>query len=111
MHQFTATNAFGQLETLLDFRELLTHLKRNPEDLAKPITQIDGVPVRRTLVEWARETFGLADENLENNRRIITEYLEQFQPATQEIRELKEQLQKDARILFGAGHGTARPLM
>lgn len=111
MHQFTATNAFGQLETLLDFRELLTHIKRNPEDLAKPIAQIDGIPVRRTLVEWARETFGLADENIENNRRIITEYLEQFQPATQEVRELKEQLQKDARILFGTSHGTARPLM
>lgn len=111
MHQFTATNAFNQLETLLDFRELLTHLKQNPEDLGKPISQIDGAPVRRTLVEWARETFGLADENLENNKRLITEYLEQYQPATQEIRELKEQLQKDARLLFGSSDGSTRPLL
>lgn len=111
LHQFTATNAFGQLETLLDFRELLTHLKHNPEDMTKPITQIEGMAVKRTLVEWARETFGLADENLENNRRLITEYLEQFQPATQEIRELKEQLQKDTRILFGSSDGGSRPLL
>lgn len=111
LHQFSATNAFGQLETLLEFRELLTHLKHNPEDLAKPITQIEGMAVKRTLVEWARETFGLADENLENNRRLISEYLEQFQPATQEIRELKEQLQKDARLLFGSSDGGSRPLL
>ncbi len=110
-HQFTATHAFEQLATLLQFKDLLTHLKLHPEDLGKPLGQIDGIPVRRSLLEWARETLGFADANFENNRRLITEYLSQYQPATQEIRELKESLQRDTRILFGGGEAGGRPLL
>lgn len=108
-HQFSATGAFDQLATLLGFKDLITHLRENPEDIGRPIGQIEGVPVKRTLVEWARETLGFADANYENNRRMITEYLEQFTPATQEVRELKESLQAESRVLFGGGsesHGT-----
>lgn len=109
-HQFSATNAFDQLATLLGFKELITHLRQNPEDISRPLSQIEGIPVRRTLVEWARETLGFADANYENNRRMITEYLDQFSPATQEVRELKESLQGEARILFGGGNDQHRPL-
>ncbi|MCE2503582.1 MAG: MoxR family ATPase [Chlorobi bacterium] len=110
-HQFTATNAFDQLALLLDFKDLLTHLRQQPEDLGKPLSQIEGTPVRRTMLEWARETLGFADATYENNRRLVTEYLEQFQPATQEIRDLKESLQRDTRILFGGSDSNARPLL
>ncbi|MCB0713080.1 MAG: MoxR family ATPase [Ignavibacteriae bacterium] len=110
-HQFTATNAFDQLATLLQFKDLLTHLKQHPEDLGKPLGQIEGIPVKRSVLEWARETLGFADANFENNRRLITEYLNQYQPATQEIRELKESLQRDARILFGGSDAGGRPLL
>ena len=109
-HQFSATNAFDQLATLLGFKELITHLRQNPEDISRPINQIEGIPVRRTLVEWARETLGFADANYENNRRMITEFLDQYSPATQEVRELKESLQSEARVLFGGGNDTHRPL-
>lgn len=100
-HQFNATGAFDQLEALLGFKDLLVHLRNNPDDLAQPLSQIEDVPVKRGLLEWARETLGFADANYENNRRIITEYLEQFTPATQEVRDLCESLKKDARVLFG----------
>ena len=63
------------------------------------------------MLEWARETLGFADATYENNRRLVTEYLEQFQPATQEIRDLKESLQRDTRILFGGSDSNARPLL
>lgn len=110
-HQFNATGAFEQLGTLLGFKDLIVHLRQNPEDIAKPLEQIEGVPIRRTVVEWARETLGFADATVENNRRMITEFLDQFAPATQEVRELKESLQADARVLFGGADRTNGPLI
>ncbi len=110
-HQFNATGAFDQLGTLLGFKDLIVHLRQNPEDIAKPLSQIEGIPIRRTVVEWARETLGFADATVENNRRMITEFLDQFAPATQEVRELKESLQADARVLFGGPSETTGPLI
>ena len=110
-HQFNATGAFDQLGTLLGFKDLIVHLRSNPEDIAKPLNQIEGIPVRRTVVEWARETLGFADATVENNRRMITEFLDQFAPATQEVRELKESLQADARVLFGGTGENNGPLV
>lgn len=110
IHQFTATNAFEQLATLLDFKELITHLRAHPDDIGKPLSQIENTPVKRTMIEWARETLGFSDHTYENNRRMITEYLAQFQPATQEIRDLKESLQRETRILFGGGETIRRTI-
>ena len=111
LHQFNATGAFEQVGTLLGFKDLLVHLRANPEDLSRPLSQIEGIPVKRGLLEWAKETLGFADANYENNRRIITEYLEQFSPATQEVRHLCESLKSDARMIFGGGStSSASPL-
>lgn len=110
-HQFSATGGFDQLATLLGFKDLITHLRKNPEDIARPLGDIEAAPVKRTVVEWARETLGFADATYENNRRMITEFLDQFAPATQELRELKESLQADARILFGGGNEGSGPLI
>lgn len=102
-NQFLATNALEQLRTLLDLKDLLDRLRREPELLESPITQLDSTPIKRTLREWARESFGKADVNVENNRRLLEEFLDRFQPATDEVRDLREQLQSDTRIIFQAG--------
>lgn len=104
-HQFGATHAFEQLRTLLEFKTLLDELRAHPELLQQPITSIENVSVKRTLREWARETFGAAEMQVENNRRLLTEFLEKFQPATDEIRDLRHQLQHEAWILFHANTG------
>jgi MoxR-like ATPase len=108
-HQFGASNALEQIQTLLDFKTILDRLKTNPELLAQPLTTIEQLPLKRTLREWAREVLGRADMNVEHNRRLIYEFLERFQPAADEVRDLKQELQKDVRMIFqvGGGEGSA----
>lgn len=109
-HQFSASNAMEQLRTLLDFRTLLDQIKINPDLLQSPITAIDHLPIKRTLREWARETLGMSDVNVENNRRLITEFLERFQPVTDEVRDLRTQLQRDAHMIFHVRNTVETPL-
>lgn len=99
-HQFAATGALEQLRTLLDFRALLEHIKRDPQTLQRPLSSLENMPVKRTLREWARETLGMADIGVEQNRRLIEEFLARFQPTTDEVRELRDRLQEDARMIF-----------
>lgn len=99
-HQFGASQALEQLHTLLDFKVLLDQIKADPGLLQQPITSIDNLQIKRTLKEWARETFGMAEVSVESNRRLITEFLDRFQPATDEVRDLRQQLQHDAHIIF-----------
>ncbi len=106
LNQFTATGAFDQMATLLDLKDLIERLRREPELLETPITQIPSTPIKRTLREWARETLGVADIAVENNRRLLEEFLERFQPATDEVRDLRERLQAETRTLFHMGGGT-----
>jgi MoxR-like ATPase len=103
-NQFTASNAMEQISTLLDFKQLLEKLRAEPELLSEPLTAIEQLPIKRTLREWARETLGRSDVNIENNRRLVYEFLERFQPAADEVRDLKQELQKEARMIF-QGHG------
>lgn len=109
-HQFSASNAMEQLRTLLDFRTLLDQIKINPDLLQTPITAIDHLPIKRTLREWAREAMGLNDVNVEHNRRLITEFLERFQPVTDEVRDLRTQLQRDAHMIFHVRNTVETPL-
>ncbi|HVZ41249.1 MAG TPA: AAA family ATPase [Candidatus Kapabacteria bacterium] len=109
-HQFLASQAMEQLKTLLDFKALLDQLKAQPDLLGQPITNIENMPIKRTLREWAREAFGMADVAVENNRRLVTEYLERFQPATDEVRELRSKLQYDAHVIFNVRNSIETPL-
>lgn len=109
-HQFNASNAMEQLSTLLDFKTLLDRIKASPDLLHAPITAMENLPIKRTLKEWARETFGLVDVATEQNRRLITEFLERFQPATDEVRDLRTQLQRDVHIIFHVRNAGETPL-
>lgn len=109
-HQFLASNAMEQLKTLLDFKALLDQLKADPALLHQPITAIENMAIKRTLREWARETFGIADVSVENNRRLVTEFLENFPPATDEVRELRTRLRQDAHMIFNVRNSAETPL-
>ena len=61
---------------------------------------MENLQIKRTLKEWARETFGMAEVTVESNRRLITEFLDRFQPATDDVRDLRARLQQDAHMIF-----------
>ncbi|MDB5036192.1 MAG: ATPase RavA [Chlorobi bacterium] len=109
-HQFGASQAFEQLKTLLEFKALLDQLKVNPDLLQQPLTSIENLPIKRTLREWAKETFGMADVQVEQNRRLMTDYLDRFQPATDEVRDLRAQLQHDLHQIFRVRNSGETPL-
>jgi len=109
-HQFGASNALEQLRTLLDFKSLLDRVKKDPDLLQRPITAVEQVPLKRTLGEWARDVLGIGDVKADHNRRLMSEYLERFQPATDEIRELRNRLKHDLHVLFTAGITVETPL-
>lgn len=109
-HQFGAGRALEQLKTLLEFKALIDRIKREPALLQMAITSVESVTIRRTLREWARDVLGIGDVKADHNRRLMSEYLERFQPASDEIRDLRNRLKHDLHVLFTAGISVETPL-
>jgi len=106
-HQFNATKALEQIRILLDLKEILDKAKATPDLLMKPIPGFDGTQTKRSIIEWARETTGLDHADFEKNKRVITEFLEKFEPTTDEVRDLRSKVQRDAWVLFQSGRDGA----
>ncbi|MBN1447420.1 MAG: AAA family ATPase [Bacteroidetes bacterium] len=101
--QLSSARAFDQIRKILEFQEFLEHLKAHPELLQRPITEIEGQPMRRTLMEWAKETLGISDATVEHNRRMLEGYFKTFEPLTEEIADFLRIQERDIRELFHPG--------
>ena len=101
--QFSSARAFEQIRNVLEFQEFIEHLKKNPELLKRPITEIEGQPLRRTLTEWAKETLGISNASVEHNRRLLEGYFKSFEPLTEEIADFLRIQQRDIHELFHPG--------
>jgi hypothetical protein len=100
LHQLGAGRGFEEIRTMLDFQDLLDHLAAHPEALARPVTDIEGAPLRRTLKEWAKETLGISDATVEQNRRLLEGFLAGIEPRNEETHELRRQMEKQLHELF-----------
>ncbi len=100
LRQYDATRGLEQLRKLLDLQELIDLLSADPSLLAKPIVDIEGIPLKRTLRQWATETLGIRDATQEQNRRLLEGYLKSIEPVTEEIKELKQRQEAEVRELF-----------
>ena len=98
--QYDASHGLEQLKSLLDLQYLIDALMLDPTLLKKPITEIEGIPLKRTLMEWAKETLGMSDATEEQNRRLLEGYLKSIIPVTEEIRELKQRQEAEIKELF-----------
>ena len=98
--QLSSAKAFDQIQRLLEFQEFVEHLKKNPELLRRPITEIEGQPLRRTLLEWAKDTLGITDATGEHNRRLLESYVKSFEPLTEEIADFLSHTERDIHELF-----------
>lgn len=101
--QFSSARAFEQIRKILEFQEFLEHLKRNPELMSRPITEIEGQPMRRTLKEWAKDALGITDASVEQNRRLLEGYFKTLEPLNEEIADFLRIQQRDIQELFHAG--------
>lgn len=93
-------SGFKQIETLLEFDNLLQSIAENPSMLHQPISTFLDTPLTRTLVEWFKEKFTNLDETVQNNRRILEGFIKNFVPATDEIRELRNTLDHQLQVIL-----------
>ncbi len=98
--QLTSSRAFEQIQKVLEFQEFIEMLKGDRTLLEKPITQIEHAPLRRTLVEWAKDTLGVTDATVEHNRRLLETYFKSIDPLTEEIAEFRKRQERDIIELF-----------
>lgn len=99
-NHYAASNAFDQLHTLLELQDVIDRVQRDPALLAQPLAELASTKVRRTLAEWARSKLGLPHDEAQHNRRLLTAYLDAFEPLTDEIRLLKARLHDEIVQLY-----------
>ncbi|MCB2204099.1 MoxR family ATPase [bacterium] len=101
--QLSSSRAFEQIRHMLEFQEFIEYLKTHPELLKRPITEIEGQPLRRTLTEWAKEALGITNASVEHNRRLLEGYFKTFEPLNEEIADFLRIQQRDIHELFHPG--------
>jgi MoxR-like ATPase len=92
LNSLTASRGFDQVTMLLDFSNLLQEIKEEPSKMLRPLSQFADSPVRRSFVEWLRERFG-AEQPQDQNRKILEQFLADFVPVCDEVRELKHSVE------------------
>lgn len=100
LNSLQASNGFEQLRLLLAFHSLLEQLRQDKSLFFKPLSTLTDTPLRRTFLEWLRETFGGADHTVEQNKRILEHFLRDFVPTCEEVRELKQALERELVTLL-----------
>lgn len=101
-HLYGASGGFEQLAQMLMLEEMLRRFKNDPTLLRKPITELEGFQVKRSLLSWAKETFGSADADIEQKKRLTESFLAQIQPVTEDLKQLKSHLEKEIKSVFGS---------
>lgn len=93
LNSLTAARGFDQVTMLLDFTNLLRDIKEEPSMMLRPLSQFADTPVRRTFYEWVKEKFG-SEQPQDQNRKILEQFITDFIPVCDEVRELKHSVEK-----------------
>jgi len=104
-NHYTASHAFEQLHHLLEVQDVLDRVRDDPDLLEQPIAELAATPVKRSIMEWAREKLGLGETSAEHNRKLLIAYLEGIQPLTDEIRLLRLRLVDEVNQIFNPDEG------
>ncbi len=98
---YQAAGGFEQLASLLTLEEILARLKHDPSLMDKPITELEGIPTKRSIIAWAKETMGVTDATAAHKRRLIEGFLATIHPITDDLKILKTHLEVQVRSIFG----------
>lgn len=92
LNSLTASRGFDQVTVLLDYTDILEAIRKDPSMMTKPLSQFGDSPVRRTFFEWVKEKFG-AEQPQDQNRLMLEQFLKDFVPVCDEVRELKHSVE------------------
>lgn len=102
-HLYGASNGFEQLAQMLVLHDILRRFRQDPSLLTKPMAELEGIEVKRSVVEWAKETFGTADTDIEHKRRLCEKFLDHVVPVTEDIKQMKTHLAQEIKQVFATG--------
>ncbi len=101
-HLYGASGGFEQLSQLLTIEAILRDLRSDPKKLQLPISSLEGVATKRSLLDWAKEKFGSSDPDAAQKRRQFEAILSGIQPLTEDLKQLKLHLEKEVRLAFSS---------
>jgi len=104
-NHYLASHAFEQLRDLLELQDVIDRVWDDPELLEQPIAELASAPVKRSILEWAKTALGMGETGADQNRRLLTEYLEAIKPLTDEIRLLRVRLLDEVHQIYNPDEG------
>lgn len=92
LNSLTAARGFDQVTMLLDFSDIVEAIRKQPTLMKQPLSQFSEGAVRRTFFEWIKEKLG-SEQPHEHNRMLLEQFLKDFVPVCDEVRELKHSVE------------------
>lgn len=102
VNTLSVSNGFDQLKVLLSFAALIEDIRLDPHLLEQPLSELSTSPIRRTLLDWVKNVFAGGTDQVDSNKKILENFLHEFIPVSDEIRELKQNLEKELQVVLRA---------
>ena len=94
-------NGFEQIRILLAYETLLEQIEDDHSILQRPLhTTLSNTPLRLTLLEWLKEKVAGIDQAVHHNKRVLESFIRELVPVCDEVRELKQALEKESTRIF-----------
>lgn len=109
LNSLTASRGFDQVTVLLDFTDLLERIRQDPSLLNQPLSQMADTNVKLSFFEWVKERFS-GQQPREQNKKLLEQFLHDFVPACDEVRELKHSVERTLQqTMIAAERELSRP--
>jgi hypothetical protein len=100
LNTMMSSNGFEQIKVLLGFESLLSEIRKDHSAMERPLASLTNSQLKKTFLDWVKETIGGIDQTPEHNKKLIEDFLKDFIPACDETRELKTSLEREMIRLF-----------
>ena len=99
-NSLNAGNGFEQIRTLIAYESLLEQIEKDPFILQQPLDKtLSNSQLRRSLLDWIKDALQI-DHTVQQNKKILESFLKNLIPVCDEVRELKNSLEKETTKIF-----------
>lgn len=99
-NSLNAGNGFEQIRTLIAYESLLEQIEKDPFILQQPLDKtLSNSQLRRSLLDWIKDALQI-DHTVQQNKKVLESFLKNLIPVCDEVRELKNSLEKETTKIF-----------
>jgi MoxR-like ATPase len=99
-NSLNAGNGFEQIRTLIAYESLLEQIEKDPLILQQPLDKtLSNSQLRRSLLDWIKDALQI-DHTVQHNKKVLESFLKNLIPVCDEVRELKNSLEKETTKIF-----------